>query len=127
MSRLREEDGHRHGERPDRRYREGRRSTFDDVFFGGKDDDVFVGGDGDNWFRGMEGQDKFTGGAGNDTFVWETRDVVKGKNALGPDTITDFSSGDVLDLSAITRGGSAESVARLTETEAGSMLSVKVG
>ncbi len=102
-------------------------STFDDVFFGGKDDDVFVGGDGDDWFRGMEGQDRFTGGAGNDTFVWETRDVVKGKNALGPDTITDLSSGDVLDLSAITRGGSAESVVRLTETEAGSMLSVKVG
>ena len=54
-----------------------------DTLGGGADDDILIGG---------RGNDKLTGGSGNDTFKFTSGD--------GKDTISDFSSGDKIDLSA---------------------------
>jgi serralysin len=102
-------------------------SKFADTFQGGKNVDTFDGGAGNDWFRGYEGSDIFTGGAGSDTFVWEEKDVVSGKKSQGVDTITDFSAGDRLDLSDITDGFNPVTLVKVTDTAAGSMVSVKVG
>ncbi len=102
-------------------------SKFADTFQGGKNVDTFDGGAGNDWFRGYEGSDIFTGGAGSDTFVWEEKDVVSGKKSQGVDTITDFGAGDRLDLSDITDGFNPAALVKVTDTAAGSMVSVKVG
>jgi Ca2+-binding RTX toxin-like protein len=102
-------------------------SKFADTFQGGKNVDTFDGGAGNDWFRGYEGSDIFTGGAGSDTFVWEEKDVVSGKKSQGVDTITDFSAGDRLDVSDITDGFNPVTLVKVTDTAAGSMVSVKVG
>lgn len=111
-------------------------SSFSDTFLGDRSVDVFDGGAGNDWFRGYKGSDVFTGGEGNDTFVWEERDVVSGWKSQGVDTITDFGAGDRLDLSDITGGflglnwlfgSDPASQVKVTDTAAGSMVSVKVG
>jgi Ca2+-binding RTX toxin-like protein len=111
-------------------------SKFDDTFYGSTKADTFDGGAGNDWVRGDKGSDIFTGGQGNDTFVWLEKDVVSGKKSQGVDTITDFGVGDRLDLSDITDGLVApksgasidsSSVIKVTDSSAGSMLSVKVG
>jgi len=105
-------------------------SNFADTFNGGRGVDTFDGGAGNDWFRGYAGSDIFTGGAGNDTFHWRESDVVSGRRSQGVDTITDFSAGDILDLSAIVPGSGSQAVAtnvKITDTSAGSMVSVKVG
>jgi Ca2+-binding RTX toxin-like protein len=102
-------------------------SQFGDTFQGGKSVDIFDGGSGNDWFRGYEGSDIFTGGAGSDTFVWDEKDVVSGKKSQGVDIITDFGAGDRLDLSGITGRSDPETLVKVTDTAAGSMVSVKVG
>lgn len=102
-------------------------SQFADTFQGGRNVDIFDGGAGNDWFRGYEGSDVFTGGAGSDTFVWREKDVVSGKKSQGVDIITDFGAGDRLDLSGITGGSDPATLVKVTDTAAGSMVSVKVG
>lgn len=111
-------------------------SSFADTFSGGKDVDIFDGGAGNDSFRGFEGSDVFTGGAGSDTFIWKEKDIVSGKKSQGVDTVTDFGAGDRLDLSDITDGFlglnnllgvNPTTLVKVTDTSAGSMVSVKVG
>ena len=111
-------------------------TAFADTFYGSRSADTFDGGAGNDWFRGYEGSDIFTGGAGNDTFVWHEKDVVSGKKSQGVDIITDFGAGDKLDLSDITSGVlglnwlfgvNPTSQVKVTDTDAGSMVAVKVG
>jgi Ca2+-binding RTX toxin-like protein len=102
-------------------------TRFDDRFVGSTGADTFVGGAGNDWFRGDQGSDVFTGGEGADTFVWQEKDIVSGKKSQGVDRITDFTAGDVLDLSSVTKGAAASSVIRVTDSAEGSMVAVKVG
>ncbi len=76
-------------------------SSFDDVFRGGSDaeavyggggNDTLDGGDGDDRLDGEDDDDLLTGGAGNDTFAFYGR-------SFGRDVVTDFVSGDVIELS----------------------------
>lgn len=60
---------------------------------------VIVGNEGANVLNGKGGADVLTGGAGADTFVFDFNS--------GRDRVTDFSQGDVLDVSAYTRLGYA--------------------
>lgn len=100
-------------------------SKFADRFHGSNGDDVFEGGAGNDWFRGFKGADVFTGGEGRDTFVWHEEDVSRSRKSEGVDRITDFSAGDVLDLSDIANGSSR--AVMVTDTKAGSVVSVKMG
>jgi Ca2+-binding RTX toxin-like protein len=56
-------------------------------------DDRLYGGDGDDRLNGDAGQDTLTGGEGADTFVFAL--------PTGADLITDFQTGDRIDLSQI--------------------------
>ncbi len=67
--------------------------TGDDQLYGGADNDTLSGGDGDDLLYGGAGNDELTGGAGADTFAFFV--------GFGKDTITDFETGDVLDLSGV--------------------------
>lgn len=105
-------------------------SNFDDNFIGGKDSNVFDGGAGNDTFRGMGGADTFTGGAGNDTYNWYVKDVKSGGSYLGADAITDFSTGDKLNLHEFVKsfpGAPIDSIVKLTDSAAGTMVSVKIG
>lgn len=102
-------------------------TAFADTFEGGRNVDTFDGGAGNDWFRGFEGYDTFTGGAGSDTFYWSEKDIVSGKKSQGVDTITDFSAGDRLDLSSVIGGANPSTLVKVTDTDAGSVVSVKVG
>jgi Ca2+-binding RTX toxin-like protein len=106
-------------------------SAFNDTFKGGKSSNFFDGAAGNDTFRGMGGADTFTGGAGDDTFTWFVKDVVKGNNYLGADTITDFSGGDTLNLHEFVKAFSAstplDSIVKLTDSAQGTTISVKIG
>jgi len=65
-----------------------------DVIHGGRGDDVIDGEGGNDAIHGGSGNDTLTGGAGDDTFVY-------GFDNAGSDTITDFSTGDVIDISTL--------------------------
>jgi len=67
---------------------------------GGSGDDRIVGNDLNNVIKGGDGVDVITLGKGSDTFVEElgTKTATK-SGALSMDVITDFSSGDKIDLS----------------------------
>ncbi len=69
-----------------------------DILLGGIGNDKLFGGDGDDFLFGGLGKDTLTGGAGRDVFVFED---VSESTLLLRDTILDFSSEDVLDLSGI--------------------------
>ncbi|MGB0343172.1 MAG: M10 family metallopeptidase C-terminal domain-containing protein [Parvibaculales bacterium] len=63
---------------------------------GGAGNDTLTGGGGDDVLSGGTGADTLIGGAGNDRFhIADT-----GSHMTGFDTITDFASGDLLDLGA---------------------------
>jgi len=65
-----------------------------DTVYGGSGNDVIDGSGGNDFIIGGYGADQLTGGGGNDTFVYlDTKDT--------NDTITDFATGDKIDLSAI--------------------------
>ncbi|MEI6215578.1 MAG: Ig-like domain-containing protein [Desulfuromonadales bacterium] len=58
---------------------------------GNSGNNVLTGGAGDDTLTGGSGSDKLTGGLGNDVFYISTSDT-------GTDTITDLSSGDVIEV-----------------------------
>jgi len=62
--------------------------------------DTLIGNDLDNVLSGSGGQDTLTGGAGNDIFDFNAL-ADSGSNTGTADIITDFSVGDLLDLSTI--------------------------
>ncbi|MBU2379805.1 MAG: M10 family metallopeptidase C-terminal domain-containing protein, partial [Alphaproteobacteria bacterium] len=66
----------------------------DDVIDGLGGGDTINGGGGADHIIGGSGDDTLTGGAGADTFAYVDR-------RFGDDTITDFSAGDRIDLSAL--------------------------
>ena len=61
---------------------------------GGAGDDTIAAGAGDDTIAGGAGNDSLAGGTGADVFIFAP--------FQGRDTITDFTSGDLIDLSAIT-------------------------
>lgn len=63
------------------------------VLDGAQGDDVLSGGDGDDTLTGGLGLDQLTGGAGNDVFKFQM-------SGMGTDTITDYTAGDRIWLSA---------------------------
>ena len=65
----------------------------------GGNDDLFGGAGGDTLIGGA-GQDKLAGGAGNDAFVFLDGDF-GGATKATADLITDFATGDSIDLSAV--------------------------
>jgi Ca2+-binding RTX toxin-like protein len=67
---------------------------------GGAGNDTLNGGAGVDRLNGGAGVDRLTGGAGNDVFIFSgVADI--GNNPLSRETITDFATGDRIDLSAI--------------------------
>ena len=68
-----------------------------DTITGAADNDVLIGGAGNDKLTAVGELTTLTGGAGNDTFVMNTADTVNGYA-----TITDLSSGDIIDTDAAT-------------------------
>jgi serralysin len=98
-------------------------SSLADVLDGDKRGNALDGGAGDDVLRGRGGADVLTGGDGRDTFVWHSKDLG------ASDRITDFSKGDVLDLSQVFKGVAGDHMGLLSfsKTDAGLMVSAKVG
>lgn len=71
----------------------------DDMLFGGAGADELRGGTGADRIEGGEGADLLAGGDGDDQFVFRSASEADG------DTIADFQSGDVIDLSFIDGNG----------------------
>lgn len=69
-----------------------------DLLLGGDGNDTLVGGSGADTLIGGAGQDRLIGGSGIGTFRWSTKEETLA--GVG-DSITDFSSGDVLDFKLI--------------------------
>jgi hypothetical protein len=69
-----------------------------DIIIGGLGDDYLLGGDGNDSLTGNGGADWLRGGGGNDTFFYNSAD-----DSLPTlqDLITDFGTGDKIDLSGI--------------------------
>lgn len=70
-----------------------------DVLEGRGGDDVIDGGAGNDRIVGGAGADRLTGGAGSDTFVYTS--LAELSKVYGAEFITDWSSIDRIDLSAI--------------------------
>ncbi len=68
---------------------------------GGSGHDFLEGNSGDNIIIGGKGSDSMTGGGGNDTFLFRLDDFDNGVT----DSISDFSKGDMLDLTALKENG----------------------
>ncbi|WP_294123876.1 VCBS domain-containing protein [Sphingomonas sp.] len=64
----------------------------DDTLNGGTGNDILDGGNNVDTLNGGAGNDTLTGGGGNDTFVLDS------SAAADIDTITDYSSGDTIDI-----------------------------
>jgi alpha-tubulin suppressor-like RCC1 family protein len=64
---------------------------------GGAGDDAIDGGSGNDVLTGGSGRDRLTGGTGRDRFVFRR---ASDSPPARPDTVTDFRSGDRIDLSA---------------------------
>lgn len=75
-----------------------------DALNGGNGKDQLVGGDGDDTLVGGLGADTLTGGAGNDTFKYNSLDEIGSSSYYNypAETITDFSVGDKVNLSALS-------------------------
>lgn len=69
-----------------------------DTLSGGYGSDILNGGDGSDTLIGGLGADTLTGGAGNDIFKFNSRDDIGG---YPRDGITDFATGDKIDLSGV--------------------------
>ena len=63
-----------------------------DNLFGGDGDDFIFGGDGGDIISGDAGDDTIEGGSGTDTYVFDSAD-------LGSDIVTDFETGETVQLS----------------------------
>lgn len=115
-----------------------------DGFFGGGGNDRLLGdggidklfGDGGNdYLRGGAGSDFLSGGgfgstssAGLDTFAWLRADVIVNSTVQGFDHVTDFGAGDRIDFTGLNLGTAAiETLVRVTDTGAGSVVSAKFG
>ncbi len=72
-------------------------SSLADRLSGGNGADALLGGDGNDRLEGRGGRDSLTGGAGADSFVFRR---AADSRANRPDTVTDLSTGDRIDLSA---------------------------
>lgn len=98
-----------------------------DVVSAGSGNDNIDGGAGADTLTGGAGVDTLTGGAGNDTFVITSGD----STSTGVDTITDFSSGDVVRLDvALSSGATLDGTykgAAGSYADALSLLSSKAG
>ncbi|MCW1917877.1 hypothetical protein NX862_03855 [Rhodobacter sp. KR11] len=68
-----------------------------DTLHGGRQEDRIYGGAGDDRINGGMGRDVLTGGAGEDSFVFAPGQSLAGT----PDLITDFTTGDRIDLSLL--------------------------
>jgi len=79
-------------------------SAFNDVIAGNTGNNTLWGLAGNDQLAGGNGADTLKGGAGNDTFVY-TAIGESTVAAAGRDTITDFSTGDHIDLSVIDANG----------------------
>jgi len=69
-----------------------------DVLVGGQGNDTIDGGAQNDTITGGVGADTLTGGGGNDSFIY--LDIIESR-VSSADRITDFTIGDILDLSAI--------------------------
>ena len=67
-----------------------------DMLYGDAGNDVLYGDAGNDTLNGGAGQDTLTGGAGNDTFAFTNLEI--------GDIITDYATGDHIDLSALYGG-----------------------
>ena len=95
---------------------------------GDKQANALFGGAGDDTLRGLGGADKLSGGAGKDTFVYFGKDVVNKTGAyLGLDHVTDFASGDRLDLRGMVKGKLTADMVRMTNGSDGTTVSIKMG
>ncbi|MBN9676442.1 hypothetical protein [Salipiger bermudensis] len=81
----------------------------DDHLEGNEGKDTLIGGDGDDWMRGSYDDDALWGGTGDD-YLWGGYgdDTFHIENGFGNDTVdaedVDETTGDVLDLTAVTDG-----------------------
>lgn len=88
-----------------------------DLLFGGEGNDVILGDLGSDEIRGGDGIDVLTGGAGADTFVFSSGDASYEADAEDSesdvyfvfDAITDFGTGDILDLTNMGIGNADDS------------------
>ncbi len=86
-------------------------SAGNDILRGARNNDILVGGAGDDVLYGGFGNDTLLGGSGADTFVFEQGDQTE-TSIPTVDTIRNFSlsDGDVLDLSDMLIGETAETI-----------------
>lgn len=75
-----------------------------ETLIGGDGSDTLRGGGGNDILRGGAGNDILSGGPGTDIFVWSLADVPAGTTT---DTVTDFNTGEILDLSDLFTNGPA--------------------
>lgn len=73
-------------------------NNLNNVISGLTGNDILIGGGGADTLFGGAGQDTLTGGSGNDTFVFK---ATSESTVALKDTITEFTTGDIIDLSAI--------------------------
>jgi len=92
----------------------------DDIIFGENGNDSIDGGKGNDVITGGAGDDVLTGGAGNDVFRYDARE-------FGSDTITDFSSGDKLDLRALNVSSISDLAPFLSQSGSDTVLSFVYG
>jgi Ca2+-binding RTX toxin-like protein len=71
-----------------------------DTLTGGSGDDIMIGGNGTDVLISDTGADILTGGLNNDTFKFLSEST-----AYVQDTIADFTSGDIIDISSIDANG----------------------
>lgn len=95
-----------------------------DTIYGGIGNDVLNGGAGNDRLEGGAGADTLTGGTGNDTFAFNNIEI--------GDLITDFRTGDMIDLSGLGNDlhfiGDAAFTGALGEVRyAGGVLSANLG
>ncbi|MEF8708823.1 MAG: M10 family metallopeptidase C-terminal domain-containing protein [Candidatus Accumulibacter propinquus] len=76
-----------------------------DHLVGGVGDDSLSGGGGSDTLTGGLDTDTLTGGAGNDRFVFGLGNPRTDSSPTTIDTITDFVTGDLIDLPGISYGG----------------------
>jgi Ca2+-binding RTX toxin-like protein len=76
-----------------------------DHLVGGVGDDSLSGGSGSDTLTGGLDTDTLTGGAGNDRFVFDLGNPRTDSSPTTIDTITDFVTGDLIDLPGISYGG----------------------
>jgi hypothetical protein len=74
-------------------------NTLDNILTGNTGNNNLNGGDGADTIIGGLGRDNMTGGLGNDTFDFNV--IAESKLRPNHDTITDFTNGDLIDLSDI--------------------------